>query len=217
MNAEYLGPCPEGSGVERLFLSQGETERLVQIACPELSLPLPLLPLYIQLDALADEKTADSALEAPEPTVPLETVVYYQREDGSSLILFADGQAQVRSTDGLTATAELGENQAVDTAIRLAESGNMQLGVLSLVSGDDSNILIARGQDGVYELGWNEAPPANLSQIVEELDDLLEELLEGIADSEDSTPTPDPDATPEDGTPTVTPAAGETPEASPTP
>lgn len=215
IKSEYIGPCPEGSGYETLLLNQGETEQQVEILCPELALPLALLPLYLQLDALADEKTADTALEAPEPTVPLDSVLYYQREDGGQLILFVDGRAQVRSTDGLTATAQLGENQAIDTAIRLAESGNMELGVLSLVSGEDANILIARGLNGVYEIGWNDAPPDNLSQIVEELDGLLDELLADIEDTENGTPTPAPEITPAEGTPTLMPSGEETPQASP--
>jgi hypothetical protein len=215
---EYYGPCPEGSGFERLLLRKGETERLMEVACPELSLPLPLLPLYLQLDSLADEKTADSDLEAPEPTVPLESVVFYQRQDGSRLILYVDGRAFARSSEGLVASAELAENQTIDTALTLTESGNMAMGVISLVSDDNQNVLIARGLDGVYEVGWNDSVPANLSQIVEELDDLLADLLENAEAPEEGTPTPtaDPDATPEEGTPTLTPSGEGTPEPTPT-
>ena len=217
-NPEYLGPCPEGSGFERLFLVQGEVERSIEIACPELSLPLPLLPVYLLLDRLADEKTADTALEQPEPTVPLESVLYYQRQDGRQLILFADDRAQARNEAGLLVSAELAENQTIDTALALIESGNLQLGVISVVSDDSSNILIARGLDGVYEVGWNDLPPATLVQFIQELDALLDDLLENVEASEDGTPTPtlDPEATPGTETPTETPNADETPEATPT-
>jgi hypothetical protein len=206
---EYLGPCPEGSGFETLYLRRGNVIRPVDLACPEVALPLPLLPLYVALDELADEKTADTALEQPEPTVPLESVLYYQRLDGSVLILYADDRAWARDEAGMTATAALAENQAVDTAVTLAESGNLQLGVIKVVTGEDGNVLIARGLDGVYEIGWNDLPPENLSQIVEELDALLEELLENAEAPEDGTPaaTPDPNVTPE-----VTPTIEETPE-----
>jgi hypothetical protein len=201
---EYLGPCPEGSGFERLFLANESGESQVDIVCPELSLPLSLLPLYLQLDGLADEKTAEDALPQPPPTVPLESVVYYQRRDGNRLILFANGQAQAISGDGATATAALAENQAVDTALTLAESGNLRLGVATLEFGNTSNILIARGSDGVYEATWSNLPPENLMQVVEELDALLEELLEDAESPEGGTPTP-----------TSTPSEEETPEATP--
>jgi hypothetical protein len=85
----------------------------------------------------------------------------------------------------------------------------LQLGVIKVVTGENGNVLIARGLDGVYEIGWNDLPPENLSQIVEELDALLEELLENAEAPEDGTPsaTPDPNVTPE-----VTPTIEETPE-----
>jgi hypothetical protein len=124
--------------------------------------------------------------------------------------LFVDGRAQADNEEGLSVTAELAENQAVDTALALVDSGNLSLGVIHLVSNDRSNVLIARGLDGVYEIGWNDVPPDNLTDFIEELDTLLEGMLEN---AEDITPTPDPDATP--GTVTPTPDGEETPEATP--
>ncbi len=217
--ADYLGPCPEGSGVETLYLKQGETERLVELTCPELSLPLPLLPLYVALDGLAREKTADDALPQPDPTVPLESVLYYQRADGSVLILFADDRAQATTAEGLTASATLAENQAIDTTLTFTESGLVEPGVISLVSGDNDNILIGRGLTGVYEIGWNETVPDTLVEFVAELDGLLDQLLETAEGSANETSTPDPEATPGTGTPT--PVEEETPlapaTATPTP
>lgn len=211
--SEYFAPCPEGSGVETLFLANETGEAAVDIVCPELSLPLSLLPLYLRLDELADEKTAEDALPQPPPTVPLESVVFYQRRDGSQLILFADGQAQVISEEGATETASVAEDQAINTALTLAESGNLQLGVSTLEFNEADNVLIARGLDGVYEVTWSNLPPENLAQVVEELDSLLDELLEDAEVPDDGTPTatPDPDATP--GLVTPTPSEEETPEA----
>jgi hypothetical protein len=215
--SEYLGPCPEGSGYETLFLKQGEEERTVDLVCPELALALPLLPLILALDELAEEITADEALPQPEPTVPLESVLYYQRQDGSVLILFADARARAVTDDGLSATAELAENQSIDTALALADSGLLQLGVIHIVSNDSANILIARGLDGVYEIGWNDAVPANLGDFVTELNELLDELLENAVRVGTVTPTPDPDATPETSTPTPASTGAATPDATPTP
>ena len=212
---EYLGPCPEGSGFETLYLKQGQDERAIDLVCPELSLPLPLLPLYLALDRLSDEKTADDALPQPEPTVPLESVLYYQRQDGNVLILFADGTARAATEDGLATTATLAENQTIDTALTLTESGLVEVGVISLVSGEHSNVLIGRGLSGVHEIGWNDTVPTNLMEFVAELDALLEELLENVEISATETPTPDPDATAGTITPTVTPADEETPTATP--
>jgi hypothetical protein len=216
---EYLGPCLEGSGFETLYLKQGEEVQIVELVCPELSLPLPLLPLYLQLNGLAEEKTAEDALPQPEPTVPLESVLYYQREDGSVLTLFANGRARATTDEGLIATAELAEDRAVETALALTDSGILQLGVIQLVSGEAANILIARGLDGVYEIGWNNASPSNLEDFIAELDDLMEGLLENAVSVATETPTPDPEATPGTVTPapTPTPVDDVTPQATATP
>ncbi|MFZ0543830.1 MAG: hypothetical protein WAM60_00230 [Candidatus Promineifilaceae bacterium] len=213
IGSEYLGACPEGSGVEQLFLANESGESSVEIVCPELSLPLPLLPLYLRLDALSDEITADTALPQPQPAVPLETVLYYQQQDGDKLFLFDDGRVQVRSGTGVTVTAALTGTGTIDTALALAESGILESGADRLASGGSANILIARGMDGVYETGWNNDPPDNLSDFTAELDSLIEDLLKSVEVPEDGTPTPESDATP--GTVTPTPP-DETPEATPT-
>jgi hypothetical protein len=125
------------------------------------------------------------------------------------LVLYGDGRALARTEEGLTASAELAENQAIDTALALADSGNLALGVVSFASGDAENVLIVRGLDGVYEVSWSNLPSDNLTQVIDELDTLLDELLENAESPEDGTPTatPDPDATP-----TVTPADEVTPD-----
>ena len=206
---EYLGPCPEGAGFETLYLENDSGQRSVEIICPELSLPIPLVALYLTLDELADDKTADVSLPQPEPAIPLESVLYYQRADGSRLVLYGDGRALARTEEGLTASAALAENQAINTALALADSGNLALGVVSFVADDAENVLIARGLDGVYEVSWSNLPSANLTQVIDELDELLDELLENAESPEDGTPTatPDPDATP-----TMTPTDEVTPD-----
>lgn len=214
---EYFGPCSEGAGLETLFLENESGEMSVEIICPELALPLPLMPLYLELDALADEKTADEALPQPEPTVSLDSVLYYQREDGRRLTFFSNGRAQARDENGLTASAALTGTDTISTALALAGSDILHLGVVNLVSGEADNILIARGLDGVYEIGWNNTVPDNLADFVGELDDLMDDLLENVETVDEGTPTatPDPDATPGTVTPTPTEASEETPEATP--
>jgi hypothetical protein len=208
LKESYEAPCPEGSGVETLFLIVEEVERSVEITCPELALPLPLLPLYLQLDALADDKVAGEGPPQPTPTVPLDTVLYFQRADGSKLTFFADGQAMAVSSTGITSTAVLTESYNIDTALALVDSGTMQLGVIALVSDNTANILIARGLDGVYELAWAGDPPAALQTIVSQLNALLDELLDNP--QETATPTAEGEGTPEgEGT--------GTPEGTPTP
>lgn len=210
----YEAPCPEGSGVETLFLVVEEVERTVEVACPELALPLPLLPLYLQLDALADEKVADEGLPQPAPTVPLDSVLYFERENGDKLILFADGRATAVSSGGISSTAVLTESLTIDTALAAVDSEAMEPGVVTLVSENTANILIARGLDRVYELTWSNEPPAALEAIVGRLNALLDSLLANP--QEESTPTLEPDETPE-GEATETPEVEETPEATPTP
>jgi hypothetical protein len=99
--------CPQGAAFETLFLRAGEEEKLIRITCPEFSLPASLLPVYLQLDDAAEKILEGIGIPHPEPTIPLDSLLFFQREDGARLNLL-DGELAVASdVDGSVFTSTL--------------------------------------------------------------------------------------------------------------
>lgn len=201
---QYAASC-EGIPVETLMLESdsGGTQQIT-IACPAFALPLSLLDLYAQLDALMNEAVLD-AIPIPETALPLTAVLQYQRQDEVTLTLYQDG-ALLLQTPTETITDTLAVERLISLTTPLVEEEIVTLGLGTFLIEDEdekANLLFVRGSGGVYDAAWAAGETAVQLQ---PLDTLIESYL-------------NPDATP-DGTAmptTQTPEARETAVASPTP
>ncbi|MCI0397344.1 MAG: hypothetical protein L0322_20735, partial [Chloroflexi bacterium] len=189
----YTAGC-EGVALETLFVSTVEGEKAIRIRCPELSLPTTLLPVYLAADALLAEKLAGQGLPRPEPLVPLEAVLQYQREDGAKLVLYYDGRMEAVDSEEVRYTDTLTVSQVLTLTTSLLENEEMTPGATDLLAGETANLIVMRGPDGVREAGWEAEVPSGLEDIVEELEALLEQLVAGTA--AEPTVTPEATATP---------------------
>jgi hypothetical protein len=217
LRTAYQAPCPEGSGIESLYLANDSGSQAIRLICPSLSLPADLVPIYVALQELADAAVADEQAEpAPEPAMPLESLLLYRQADGQELNLFLDGRATLKVSSDQVLTTTLNVSQVLTLTTALAESGLVRPGVERFVAGEGGSFLVVRGPDGVYEAAWDETPASGLEQFITLLEDLITRLLD---DEAGPTPTPEPDETPADETPTAigTPAADETPVPGETP
>ncbi len=208
---QYTAACP-GSPVESLLLAQEETRRLITIVCPEFSLPVTLLPLYLAVDGLLAPKIADVSLPRPPAAFPLAALADYKRADGTRLTLFQDGEVIARSgTQVVTSTLEITE--VISLTNGLLSSGLVQPGlttfrptptpattVTATVPTLPVSVLLVRGEAGVLDGSWTERPSL---PVLDTLDELLNNLL-GIT-------VPEPKGT------AVLPQPTSTPQQTPTP
>ena len=210
----YVVECV-GVAVETLLLrpdgGEGEGDaadgKEVRITCPAFSLPTTLLPLYVQLDALLQETTAEQGLPRPPLEIPLATLLDYRRDDGGRLTLLLDGAARATDPAGEVFTDTVEVSQVVSLTTSLRESEILTPGVEAFATGAVSNTLLVRGPQGMMEVAWEDDAPADLEPWLEELD----QLLATIAGVE-----PDPAATPT-ATGTIEPVETESVEPSSTP
>ncbi|MCA9971204.1 MAG: hypothetical protein KC425_13355 [Anaerolineales bacterium] len=200
-----------GVPLETLVIGSGEETAVVEIACPEFTLPTTLLPLYLALDGLAAPRLA--ALAGPEPPpagFPLTALLDYRRADGARLTLYRDGLARAAGAAGEVVTTTLGAAEVISLTTGLVDGGFVALGLTSF--GDDvegTSQLLVRGAGGVYDARWEGAETA-----VSAVDALLDGLLETAVAPEVIEPQPaetPPDASPSPAADTPTPAASPTP------
>ena len=203
---QYAAAC-EGVPIETLMLkSDSGGIQMIQIACPAFAIPLPLLDLYVQFDALMGEAVLDS-LPVPDTAVPLTAVFQFEREDGVMMIIENDGAMSLDNGVGNLITDTLTIESVAAFTTPILESGIVSLGLTTFQIEDEAAktaVLFIRGQQGLYDGAWSETQsiaeltPLNSlidSYLSPESDDQEEEESEGI------TATPDGSA----ATPTATP------------
>lgn len=154
---QYAANC-DGVPIETLMLqSDAGGKQLITIACPAFTLPLSLLPLYVQVDALMNEAVLD-ALPAPETGFPLTAVLQYQREDGIRLIVDQSQQFTLENSAGEVFTDTLSTEQISGFTTPLIEAGTVSLGLTTFASTDEETentaVLFIRGLEGVYDGAW---------------------------------------------------------------
>jgi len=177
----YAAACPDNAGIETLYIKSEDTERFIDLICPELALPTVLLPLYLNLDAKTVGMLDDELEGDYEPPLAQETILYYQTENGFHLTLFYDGQLFAGDDGGNVVSDTITVTLAVSLTDELLESGFMQPGVDNYLSGADGNYLIIRGPDGLYEQVWTGTAEPAIEAIVERLNNLLLNALSSAA------------------------------------
>ncbi len=223
LNNEYGTACL-GSPLESLFIQQGTQSRTIGLVCPEYTLPAPLLPLYVGLDAALTAKLAEREEVLPRPPTdfPLTAVLDYKRVDGARLTLYMDGTAVALSSTGQVFTGAITTTQSISLTNELIASGAVRTGLNSFPADATSIItttegvtvtvtatpkpprtqLLVRGPGGVYDGEW--FGTADLVQLAA-LNALLDGLLNPAAlPEETAVPTGDGTATPAE---TVSPEA----------
>jgi hypothetical protein len=194
----YSAACPQGSGVETLFLSNSGSASQIQIVCPELALPANLLPIYQLMDQLADDKVSEERLETPEPSIPLEALLYYHRSDGIETSLLIDDQISISGGDGITFTDTLTNSFALSLTIDLVKSGALKENVSDFPEIPTGNFVKVRGPENVWEAVWTDEPDSLLLPYIEQLDELIDQKLFPSRETEDDggTSTPEPTEVP---------------------
>lgn len=175
--ASYTTTCP-GVPQETLYLQQGEQTVTIAIACPEFTLPAPLLPLYLPLDAALNAKVATNSTDAPPrppAAFPLAALLDYKRADGARLTLYGDGVLVAAMQETAVFTATLSATEILSLTTPLLESGLLQPGLTSFLTPPESepySLLLLRGPQAVLDARWTDTKTA-----VAPLDDLLNQLL----------------------------------------
>lgn len=201
LQTAYAEDCPQQEGIETLFLKTSNSTRQIQLACPELVLPADLLPLYLQLDALAAEELGDEGPTGPEPIVPLSAIIQYQAGETKSVIVFQDGRISAQGDNGKVVTGTLESTQVISLTQSLIDSGALEVGAEAVVSGTYTNTLFVRGPQQVHSLAWAETLPAAIADQVAALDALWQRAMmasetEEIAEPQTPALTPQATTTP---------------------
>lgn len=166
------------------------------MTCPELSLPTSLAPIYQILNELVVDTMGDDLLERPATALPLDSLVYYRRDDGFQLNMFGDETAVAISPDGLSYTGTVTSTLMLSMTTSLIDSGGLALGVETLVEETDDSILFVRGEEGVYDAHWMERVPEELEEFLDWLEGVIARLAEEATSSRpEQTPSPEARAT----------------------
>jgi hypothetical protein len=207
----YTTPCLDAAR-ETLFLPGSSEDGTIRIICPALSLPAPLLPLYLELDALLAESLAGKP--APPEPLSLTTLLHYQPAGDERLLIAYDNQAVVER-GGEVYTDTLPASQVISLTTGLEQSGFLRLAPDDvLAAGPGVNALIVRGAGGVSGATWSSTPPDEVAAFITELDRLVAQLA-GQAPETPGGPTPAATTTPVPGVTGTPPAPTGT--ATPTP
>ncbi len=182
--SSYTTTCP-GVPQESLYLNQAGQTIIIAIACPEFTLPAPLLPVYLPLDAALSAKLAASVTDAPArppAAFPLAALLDYKRADGARLTLYEDGLLVAAIKETAVFTATLSATEIISLTTPLLESGLLQTGLTSFLTPPESEpyaMLLLRGPQAVLDARWTGRKTA-----VAPLDDLLDQLLQPAATRE---------------------------------
>ncbi len=196
--AEYAVTCP-GAPLETLYIAPdvGVSEgRTISITCPAFSLPAPLLPLYLALDAWSAPLLAEETLATPPSEIPLGTMVVYERAGSGRLLLLYDDQALAFDIQGAVVTTTLSAGTTVSLTTALAESGALTAGVAAYTAAESDHILLVRGPRGMMEAAWDGTPPEPLAAMVAQLEAIWVEARPALAPAATATATPPAGATP---------------------
>jgi hypothetical protein len=163
----YQADCL-GVPIETLQINLADDTWTGRIVCPQLTLPTTLQPLYVQLDNLLAEKTADVSVEKPDSAFPIDGLVQYNRADNAQLILFSDSTLITTDPFGTVYTTTLTSTLPVSLTTSLLDTGLLQPGFNSFIATEPTtttvtaepptSILAVRGINGVYDAEWLELP-----------------------------------------------------------
>ncbi len=196
----YRASCLSSPGRETLFIG-GEEPITVNFSCPELAMPSNLVPLYQILEGLAADSLTEEAEDRPDPPLPLDSLLYFQRADGYTLTAFRDGRAITIDTDGQAYTGTITSTLAISLTTELVDSGQFVQTADALAAGKSGNILVVRTDQGVFEASWQNEAETSLSILVGRLDDLMNDIValfgsDEVAAEGSPTPIPTTEATP---------------------
>ncbi|MEI2612085.1 MAG: hypothetical protein V9G20_25905 [Candidatus Promineifilaceae bacterium] len=189
----YTQDCANIPRETLFFIEEGESQTVL-FRCPELTLPLPLTPLYTTLASLLDSMPLATGEVYRQPLFPYTTWLYYQRADGYRLTLDLNNQALVAFAGEIQATANLTASWPISlTTVALAQDvftpGTPEL-LRTMVTTDTAslpdNFLMVRALEGTYEATWDEEIPEMLADLVAELDVLITELVGLVPEDEES-------------------------------
>ena len=184
--ASYEAACPYYPH-ETLFIN-GDLQ--IDVTCPELSLPITLLPIYEGIDRFTADSLADERnVPYPAQPLPLDARIYYERIDQASITIFNDGrfvvtsaagdqtEGQIRAEEVDGFVSQIIATEVVPLGVTLAtqdEILNEQDGVeLDTGEREYEELLLVRGDLGVHELGWSNGIGQGLVPAVTVLDVLL--------------------------------------------
>jgi len=196
----YMASCLSSPGRETLYIG-GEEPVIVNVSCPELALPSTLVPLYQILNGLTTASLAAEAEDRPDPPLPLDSVLYYQREDGYRLTAFQDGRAITIEPGGQAYTGTITSTLAISLTTELIDSGLFVQGAEALTGESSGSILVLRTDQGVFETNWQNEAETSLSNLVGRLDELMDGIVavfgsDEAAAEESETPAPTTEPTP---------------------
>ena len=209
LDSQYQTACT-GAAIETLSLNQAGTPWSGRIVCPELTLPTALQPLYMQLDSLLAQKTADSSIVENNALFPLNGLVQYTRADMAQLTLFTDSTLIAIDPAGTAYTTTLTTTLPISLSTSLLDSNLLSPGFKTFLNTEPTtttvtaepalSVLAVRGPNGVYDAEWAELPAHEAIQF---LNDLLNSLFaqdepEGVTTPEAATEVSpvEPTATP---------------------
>jgi hypothetical protein len=195
LEESYGATCPQGSGVESLYLQVAGVEKQVELICPELALPGNLLPVYLELDILADQKLAGSELEHPSPEMPVDSLLLFRRADGTQMTVFHDGRVLALDNQGITYSSTLTSSLVMSLTAGLMDSGRLDVGAAALLERVEGNILVVRAPEGVFSGQWGETIPDEIAEFVARLGAAMDRVT-GTPVAPELTPTPKAEATP---------------------
>ncbi|MGD2049412.1 MAG: hypothetical protein PVH03_07955, partial [Chloroflexota bacterium] len=147
----YTASCDEGFSQETLTIRGEDGDVEISITCPAHALPTSLTPIYQTLDELVVDVMGDDLLERPAMALPLDSLVFYRRDDGFRLNLFSDETAVTINLEGQAYTGTVTSTLMLSMTTSLIESDSLILGVESIEEGSENSILFVRGEEGVYE------------------------------------------------------------------
>lgn len=192
----YAASCAEDFGQETLYIRVESEGKEISLSCPELSLSTSLAPIYQDLDELVVDIMGDELLERPAMALPLDSLVFYRRDDGFQLNLFGDEMAVAISPDSVAYTGTVTSTLMISMTTNLIESDGLILGVETNTAESEDSLLFVRGEEGVYEANWTGSVPEELGSFIDWLDGVIGQLAEETEDAEaEQTPTPTAEAT----------------------
>lgn len=195
LDSQYQTECV-GVAIETLTLTQADNTWSGRIICPALTLPTTLQPLYVQLDTLLAQKTADSALAETKEVFPLNGLMQYTRADNAQLTLFPNSTLIAIDPAGTTYTSTLTSTLPVSLTTSLLDSNLLSPGFKTFIATEPTtttvtakpptSILAVRGPAGVYDAAW-QAPPDH--EAIQFLNRLLDSFFKSAETAVVETPT----------------------------
>ncbi|MEM7799722.1 MAG: hypothetical protein AAF633_11075 [Chloroflexota bacterium] len=206
LESDYLTAC-QNFPIETVYYN-GEQFRT---QCPELALPTTLILPYEQITLISDLLLADERnLDLPTTSLPLNARIYYERQDGGSLTLFDDGLVITDTGTGERITTTIPTREIAPLIDPMIQSGVIPRGVevsiqappLEGEPAEFEELILIRGDLGVYELAWSDQAGQALVPGIVVVDLLLSDKIgplveDEVNEVEEATPAVEPTPTTE--------------------